>query len=144
MSTANTNARREAIQTVLAVRAGSVNDASALAQATVDRWRELTSQLAPVIGTGGVKVLFGRAVQQASANYPWLAVPVEDEIDAALLVNLEARFAGQDRATVEKAIATVLWNFVELLTTLIGESLTDRLLCPAWAPAPPASEREIS
>jgi len=143
MSTTNTNAPREAIQTLLAVRVGGVNGASVLAQATIDRWRDLTSQLEPVIGTGGVKVLFGRAVRQASANYPWLAVPVEDGPEAALLVTLMGRFAGEERATVEKAIATVLLNFVELLATLIGESLTDRLLGPAWAPATPASEREI-
>lgn len=143
MSTTDTNARREAIQTLLAVRAGGVNDASALAQATIDSWRDLISQLAPVIGTGGVKALFGRAVLQASANYPWLAIPVEEGPEAALLITLESRFAGEERATAEKAIATVLLNFVELLSTLIGESLTDRLLGPAWAPPTPASEREI-
>jgi hypothetical protein len=143
MSTTNTNARREAIQTLLAVRAGSANDASALAQATVDRWRDLTSQLAPVIGAGGVKALFGRAVQKASANYPWLAIPLEDGTEAALLLTLKARFAGEEVATVEKAIATVLLNFVELLATLIGESLTVRLLGPAWGPATLTSEREM-
>jgi len=143
ISTAGTNARREAIRAMLATRAGSADDASALAQASVDTWRQVTFQLAPVIGVGGVEVLFNRAIHQTSAVFPWLATAVEDGGGDALLSTLEARFEGQETTTVGEASATVLLNFAELLATLIGESLTDRLLGPVWAPVTPASEREI-
>jgi hypothetical protein len=40
------------------------------------------------------------------------------------------------------ASCELVFIFVELLANLIGESLTDRLLGPVWAPSAHAAERE--
>jgi hypothetical protein len=127
---------------MLAAHARGAGDVSATADATVATWHQVTYQLAPVIGVGGVSVLFNRALQQSSAVFPWLATPMEEAINAVPPATLKARFAGQKTAAIEEASATILLNFAELLTTLIGDSLADRLLGPVWAPAPPGSERE--
>jgi hypothetical protein len=142
MTSPETNARRKTIQTVLAARARSAGGSNPFAKATIDTWRQVNSHLAPVIGIGGVDVLFNRAFQQTSAVFPWLAVAGDDGHSAALIDNLITRFAGQKPATLEEASVTVLMNFAELLATLIGESLTDRLLGPVWTPAPPLSEQQ--
>jgi hypothetical protein len=144
MTSAETNARRNAIRTVLAARARSADGSNSFAKATIDTWQQVSSQLAPVIGIGGVDVLFNRAFQQTSAVFPWLAGTVGDGDSAALIDNLIRRFAGQKPATLEEASVTVLTNFAELLATLIGESLTDRLLGPVWTAAPLLSERKAA
>jgi hypothetical protein len=59
-----------------------------------------------------------------------------------LLINLKARFADQETNAAAEASYTLMVTFVELLTTLIGESLTERLLSPVWALPSPASEKE--
>lgn len=142
MPTTNAEARREAIGIMVAARAESADDANALARATIDTWREVTAQAAPVIGAGGVDVLLSRAIHQTGSVFPWLAAAADDRPGSALLATLQARFAGQDRAAIEAASAALLLNFAELLATLIGESLTDRLLGSVWTRATPASGRE--
>jgi hypothetical protein len=142
MTSPETNARRESIRTVLAARARSAGGSNSFAKATLDTWRQVNSQLAPVIGIGGVEVLFNRAFQQTSAVFPWLAGAVVNGESAAPIDHLITRLAGQKPATLEEASVTVLTNFAELLSTLIGESLTDRLLAPVFAS--PRSERRTS
>lgn len=137
-------ARREAIRTMLVQRAGSASDTNAIAEATVDIWHQMVTRLAPVIGARGVDVIFSRALHQTSTAFPWLAI-AEDHADiTARLASLRAHFAGQETATATQGSSALLWTFTELLATLIGESLTERLLEPVWIPSSPASEQDTA
>ncbi len=60
----------------------------------------------------------------------------------ALLAGLQARLAGCETALAIEASAALLVTFTELLDSLIGESLTERLLAPIWASPLPVSEQE--
>ncbi|TVR67501.1 MAG: hypothetical protein EA420_00450 [Candidatus Competibacteraceae bacterium] len=102
----------------------------------------MADRLAPVIGVRGVDALFGRSLHVTSKTFPWLAMAGNDGSSAALLTGLKVRLAGQEPAAVAEASAVLLGNFTELLTTLIGASLTERLLAPVWLPSPPESEQE--
>jgi hypothetical protein len=56
-----------------------------------------------------------------------------------------ACLAAQHTGTAQEAAFTLLLTFTELLATLIGESLTERLLAPVWArPSLPLEQETAS
>jgi hypothetical protein len=132
MTTGKGNPLRESIRTTLAERAGLLG-ADATVEATAATWRLVAAQLAPVIGARGLEVLFGRALHMTSTTYRWLAVGEDRGGRADALPSLAECLARQDPATAAEASYTLLLTFTELLTTLIGESLTTRLLAPVFA-----------
>jgi len=121
-------------------RTGDAADAKAVAEAAVSTWRDATSRLSPVIGGQGVDVLFRRSIHVASKTFPWLVVPGQVG-STSLLANLNTCLAGRETAVAIEASDALLVTFTELLTSLIGESLSERLLAPIWAPPLPASDR---
>jgi hypothetical protein len=130
MAVADSNLFRESIRTVLAQRVG-IPDSKATANATAATWRLLAAQLAPVVGARGLEVLFDRALRMTSATFPWLAVSGGN--GAGLLPGVMEVLACQRPAEAAEASYTLFLTFTELLMTLIGESLTTRLLAPVWS-----------
>ena len=133
MPTEEVSSLRETIRIALAPPGGRHADAKAIAEATAATWDRVTLQLAPVIGARGLDTLFGRALHVTSAAFPWLAVGVHRESGAGPLPRLAACLERQDAATAAEGSYALLVTFTELLATLIGESLTLRLLAPVWA-----------
>jgi len=134
----------EALRRTLAQRAGAVPDARAVAEATLSIWDQVAYRLAPVIGARGVDALFSRSLHLTSAAFPWLAVVGEQGHRDAQLASLKARLAGRETDAATAAASALLATFSELLVTLIGESLTGRLLDPVWAVPPTAFKRETT
>ncbi len=132
MSARTGNPLREAIRTALA-QGTRVPNTDTTAQATAAVWRSVTAQLAPVIGARGLDVLFGRAFHKTSMAFPWLAVGEGRGAAGSALPRLAERLAGQAPAIAAEASFMLLLTFTELLATLIGETLTTRLLAPVWA-----------
>jgi hypothetical protein len=133
-------ASREAIRRTLASRAGAVPDGRAISEATLSTWRDVSAQLAPMIGAHGVDVLFDRSVQLTRARFPWLIM--EEGNAAEALARLGARVAAQEPAVAEEGSYALFVTFTELLATLIGESLTEQLLGSVWAQSFTGAERE--
>ena len=131
------------MRTTLAHRAGGALDAHAVAEATISTWRQVDSLLAPVIGTQGVDVIFRRALYLTSKSFPWLASGEEYGESAVLLASLKARMEQRCDDDIAEAGYSLLVCFTELLTTLIGEALTERLLAPVWDFPSLSSELEI-
>lgn len=119
---------------MLAQHSASAPDAKTAA-AACNIWHEITVRLAPVIGARGVDVLFARSLHLASAAFPCLVIEDETHEGTTLVTNLRARLESCDRHTAEEANYTLMITFTELLATLIGDSLTERLLSPIWAPS---------
>ncbi len=142
MAAEGSNPLREAIRGTLARRAGPVSNAVATAEAAASTWRSVTEQIAPVIGVRGFDVLFGRALHKTSATFPWLEVARNRGGSAGMLPGLIACLARQDTSTAAEASGTLLFTFTEMLATLIGESLTTRLLAPVWASPSSSSGQE--
>jgi len=137
-------ARREVMQKSLAQRAGPSPDAHAVAAAATSTWQQVAGQIGPVIGVHGFDVLFGRSLHLATATFPWLS-PARDVANAtALLASVTACLEAADAATAAEASLALLVTFAEVLATLIGEPLTERLLSPVWLAAAQASQREIA
>jgi hypothetical protein len=127
---------RDAIRTTLEHRAKSLPDANATSEATAAIWRVVETQLVPVIGARGLDVLFRRALHETTTAFPWLAASVDRGGSASPLPSLMACLATQHTAAAAEAAYALLFTFTELLATLIGEPLTERLLAPVWAPLP--------
>jgi hypothetical protein len=103
-------------------------DALRIADGAVVVWRELDAALSPIIGRRGVAALFKRSLLLTAPAHPSL-------VAAHWVVETEGDFdslrAALKQQSVANAIATngaMLRQFIALLTTLIGESLTERLL----------------
>ena len=132
----------ETIRRTLVQGAGDAPDAGAIAEATLSTWHQVAVRLVPVIGARGVDALFNRSLHVTSKTYPWLAIDGHDENVAMLLSGLRARIATRELIDAVEACHALLVNFTELLASLIGDSLTKRLLITVWVPASAESEQE--
>lgn len=132
----------ETIRRKLAQCAGEAADASAVAEAAISTWHAVSLRLAPVIGVQGVDVLFRRSLHLTGKTFPWMVIAGYQASNKVLLDSLQVRVAGCEAALAIEASATLLETFTGLLASLIGESLTERLLAPVWAPPLPVSEQE--
>lgn len=137
-----TDSYREKLRITLAERAGGTPDANTVAEATISTWHQVAVQLIPVIGVGGVEVIFNRSLHLTCTAFPWLTILGDHRDSAVLLANIKTRLTGHKPDAAAEASYTLLVTFVELLTTLIGESLTERLLSSVWEPPLPSSEQE--
>lgn len=143
-TTGKTDLHREQVRATLEQRMGGAPDASLVADATVNLWRDVAARLTPIIGTGGVDAIFGRALHLSGIQLPSHLMPRETEASHAALACLGRHLESHDAATGAEASVSLFVNFSELLVTLIGEPLTDRLLSPVWAPKPSGSEEETA
>lgn len=132
MPTTDRDLYRAAIQKVLAQRAGDLSDARRIAKATSDTWNQMAAQLVPLVGTAGVEALFKRSLHLASATFPWMTPSGEGMGSASLPARVMILLAACEPDTAAQASYSLLTTFTELLATLIGHSLTKRLLAPAW------------
>jgi hypothetical protein len=96
-------------------------------------WRRIAQHLCPLIGESGFCALFGRAVHVIGPEHAWLAPQQPCRAPEQLFTSLEERMALVDGARAAAANAALLRTFAQLLATLIGERLTQRLLDSATA-----------
>jgi hypothetical protein len=142
ISTTSSDPRREMIRKKLAQCAGNPADANTIAAATVDLWLQISARLVPVLGARGVEVLFGRTLYLAGSSFSWLGGAGDRGRGTPSIDVIRARLGRQEAAVAAPAACEFLFLFTVLLATLIGNSLTDRLLGPVWALALPPGERE--
>lgn len=120
-------------------------DAGQVADAQAAVWRDINLALHPIIGRRGVAALYDRSLALASARHPWLATgqPVApDAIDASAL---HAALAMRPPAEAAAGGGALLQVFRDLLSSLIGAALTDRLLRDVWSrPTDPATAQDSS
>ena len=98
------------------------------AHSVVHEWDATLAALSPVIGRLGVAALYDRSVRLSSLRFVWLAelgaasqAPVDLELLRAVLVR-------QSNEQVLACAAMLRQSFNDLLTSLVGASLTERLL----------------
>jgi hypothetical protein len=132
-STSDRELLREAIRRTLVRQLENLPGQKSVGAAAVATWRQVSERLVPVIGRQGVDVLFGRAVHLTSVAYPWLDGGAGSP---GSLPDFRARLEASDRSAASDASQAVLVNFIELLGSLIGAPLTERLLAPVWAAHP--------
>ena len=114
-----------------AVSAGaSSEEVAALVTTTLVR---IDLALSPIVGQRGMAALYKRSLHISRPMHPWLPTAAEAAEAEMDLADLTAALATRTSADTAAAGAQLLKSFRALLTTLIGESLTERLLRPVWA-----------
>ncbi|MBT0626139.1 hypothetical protein KIH32_19710 [Pseudomonas fluorescens] len=101
--------------------------------------------LAPIIGQQGVAALYRRSFHLCVSTHPRLAATY-DRVPAAMdLIALKSVLVEQNETDALFFGEVLLTTLYELLTTLIGPSLTARLLVGVWQPSSSdTSSQEIS
>lgn len=121
------------IAAALAQSAGIAATASQVADATAQAWQAIDLALTPIIGQRGVAALYRRSLHLNREAHPSLT-RIAEEVNASLnLETLKAVLAQQGSDDAAAAGGAVLQTFYELLTSLVGPSLTERLLRSVWA-----------
>ena len=121
---------------VLAQRAGQGAAAADVAAALAAIWDDIETALSPVLGQRGVALLYKRSLYLTTQQHPWLTPPNEGANSAMDLDALKTAFAQQHRAdAAASAGGALLQNFHALLASLVGPSLTGRLLRSVLAPS---------
>ena len=106
-------------------------------------WRRIAQQLCPLIGESGFCALFVRAVHVVGPDHAWLAPQQPCRSPEQLFALLAERMAPVEPGRAAAANEVLLRTFTQLLATLIGEALTQRLLASATAAADqPANAQE--
>jgi hypothetical protein len=118
----------------LDIRSRDGANSARLADAAVSQWQAIDAALAPVIGSLGVAALYHRSLFLSLNTHPWL--DHERRPDVLDLPALRALLAARDPAEVPEASATLLRTFMELLASLVGTPLAERLLGPVWSQTP--------
>jgi len=122
------------MQQPLANRIGSDPSSTQIAAAVLAIWEEIDDALTPIVGPLGLIALYRRTVHLAAAQHPWLAGRDEGmltDTDPAVLKSVLAQRSSAEAAAGGSAF---LNTFHELLASLIGPSLTARLLRSVWEP----------
>jgi hypothetical protein len=136
------NPRHAAIRSALEQRRGHDAGTSAIAEAAMALSREVTDRLTPMIGSRGVDAIISRSLQLTTPAFPWLGLAGEHLDGVGSLASFKARLEVRDPMAATEASVALLVAFTDMLVTMIGASLTDRLLDPIWAPPAPASAKE--
>ena len=123
----------------LALRLGPHASSDHLADVISSTCLEISEALDPVLGQTGVSALFQRSLNRTLKAHPWLAAMEQDMHAPVHVENLKFIFSQQSPETAALGGTEFLTSFCQLLSSLIGPSLTEQLLQPIWK-----SNRELS
>lgn len=107
-------------------------DAARIADIALQVWCDIDAALSPVLGKRAVAALYQRSIHLTRSDYPWLESAQENALQSAPFSALRAALAQQTSAFAAAASSTLLRNFYDLLVTLVGTALCERLLHSVW------------
>lgn len=142
MTTPMNKLDREAIRRALMYHAGNTLDENKVGEATLSIWQQMVTWLAPIIGVRGLNALFSRSLNLTKSTFPGLAFNGDHVDNDTLLLSLKERLSDCEKDDAIEASYVLLVTFTELLSNLIGESVTEQLLRPVWAPPPTTFKQE--
>ena len=121
------------IQSTLTQLAAAGGDGAQVAEIAIATLHAIDAALSPIISQRGVAALYKRSVHVTRADYPWLTTAYEGALAATgEFEPLRAALSQQSGPVAAAATAALLRAFHDLLVTLIGGSLTERLLGVIW------------
>jgi hypothetical protein len=129
MKTSPTTLQRFADRIIAAETAGVVQS-DAQGQGAFLVCDKLRPHLSVLMGTGGFRALFGRALALAAAEIPWLK-KLQLQADGSL-TGLDDLAAQLDSRQVAEGGSVLLVSLLGLLAAFVGESVTLRVVSQAW------------
>lgn len=116
------------IQAGIAQWAANGVDADRIANAAASTWSDIDAALSPIIGHRGVAALYRRSLHLTRSDHACLAPVHEGELPPGDFGPLRAALSKQTSVDAAAAHGALLQVFCDLLTNLIGASLTGQLL----------------
>ena len=103
-----------------------------VADAAIDLWVQMATQIISIVGKGGFDSLYARSVFLTRSTFPGLAAsPLPPQADHRF-AELKTTLEGQTPAQASEANRLLLITFTDILASLIGEQLTISILRSAW------------
>jgi len=119
----------------LARRGGDIADLAKTVHAIISTLQDMDAALRPIIGQQGVVALYRRSLNLCVSTHPRLDGTC-DRVQAGMdLMALKSVLVEQREVDALFFGEVLLTTFYELLITLIGPSLTARLLRGVWEPS---------
>ena len=107
-------------------------------------WAEIDGRLSALIGHRGVEALFSRSIHVTRTTAASLEGLGESTDGTVSYGEVASRLSALEPARAREVSLSLLLSFTDLLSSRVGDSLTERLLGPIWTPieAPPAAHLE--
>lgn len=103
-----------------------------VAACVVGTWQRIDRDLAPVVGPAGVAALYRRSLHVCARRHVALDPALGPATRTLDLEPLRAALLGQDAAQAAAIGADLLQTFHEILSRMVGPSLTERLTRSVW------------
>lgn len=111
----------------------SDDGAQMVADAAVARWESMVAALTPVLGPRGVAALYRRTLDVAGRTHPCL-LHAHESAEPIRFEQLRKVLLAQPATQAAMATDASIQTFHELLNSLIGTPLTQKLLGSLWSP----------
>lgn len=140
------NPALSAMVAALARQAADGAEASALAASIASTWQQIEQALTPILGARGVAALFKRALFLTKDHFPWMEealAAVEASGEHGALDGFGLVLGRQSAAAAAAGGGAFLSTFHGVLVSMIGATLTERLLQSVWgtlSSGPPAQD----
>jgi hypothetical protein len=118
-------------------------DVGQVAETILALWQEIDQALTPIVGHRGVAALYNRSLKLTAVAHPWLASASSAVLAAMDPSALKAALLQQTATQAAAGGSALFETFRELLASLVGAALTERLLRSVWTPSsgvPPAQD----
>jgi hypothetical protein len=125
---------RRVVERIFAEETGEPANAGDPTARVRGAYEKLAHATSPVIGDAGLRAMLARSVRQSQARYPFLDAVAAVDL-GAFQNQLWTSLRQQEPLVIEEIGIAVLTNFVETLSTLIGEELTLKVFRNAWPEA---------
>jgi hypothetical protein len=102
------------------------------ADAAITLWEHLAAQIISIVGEDGFNALYVRSIFLNQRTFPWLptgSLPPQTDHPFA---DLKMSFEGRPPAQASEANSLLLVTLTDILASLIGEQLINRILSLAW------------
>jgi hypothetical protein len=120
------NWRHKSIDSLTAPHSENAEDAA------IALWEPLANQIIAIVGEAGFDSLYSRSLHLTQSKFPWLMNTASSPTVGHRFVNLRMSFEGRVPELADEANRLLLTIFTDTLASLIGESLTKRVLDSAW------------
>ncbi len=121
---------KQVIQSALTQLSTDGADASHIARGAIAILDAIDAALGPIISRRGVAALYQRSLFLIRPGFPWLVAVYEGALVPGDFSTLQTALAEQSAEDAMLGTIALLNTFHDLLSSLIGASLTDRLLGP--------------
>lgn len=109
------------------------SDSAQIGDVVLRTWHEVDAALRPIIGQRGVAALYKRALYLTAPAHPSVGALHRSVSSAPDFVPLQQALAQQSKEEAGAAAGALMQTFHDLLASMVGTSLTERLLHSVWA-----------